>query len=174
MLKGDKGSMLLETVLVMPLLYVLIMAVLQIAHIWTARQVALYAAYAATRATLCVAPAEAQKTARSAAWQVCSLLTISGNSLKMEDEQLSVKIDNGTALANRLGNSVGTSGTTLRYKFPLVMPVVGRFFADGTLTFDGHVMPYIEFTERCVLPMRYSTAAFPRTLYGTIERRDTL
>ena len=171
---GDKGSMLLETVLAMPLLYVLIMAVLQIAHIWTARQIAVYAAYSATRATLCVSPLEAQATAKSAAWQICSLLTLSEDALKMEPEQLELEVDGVTAGANVSGKPVGTSGTTLRYKFPLIMPVVGRFFADGTLTFDGHEMPYIEFTERCILPMRYSTAAFPKTLYGLQERRDTL
>lgn len=164
----------METVLTMPLLYVLIVGVLQIAHIWTARQVALYAAYAATRATLCVPPVEAQKTAHSAAWQVCSLLTLSDDELKMEDDQLSVDLDVVSAARNVESRSAGFSSATVRYKFPLIMPVVGRFFADGTLTFDGHEMPYLQFTESCVLPMRYSTAAFPLSVDGLQERRETL
>jgi len=43
---------MMEFVLVMPLLFVMIMGVLQIAHIWMARQVVHYAAYCAARSTL--------------------------------------------------------------------------------------------------------------------------
>ena len=48
------GSMLLETVLVMPLLMMLIFGVIQFALIWTAKQMTAYAAFCATRAIMVV------------------------------------------------------------------------------------------------------------------------
>ena len=68
---------MLEFLLVMPLLFVMIMAVLQLAHIWTARQVVKYAAYCAARATLTSNQAMALRHANAAAKQVCAWITFS-------------------------------------------------------------------------------------------------
>ena len=46
--RNEKGSMLMETVIVMPLLVALIFGALQMAHIHVARQIVSYAAYAAS------------------------------------------------------------------------------------------------------------------------------
>ena len=54
-MRSSRGSMLMETVVVLPLLVALIFGALQMAHIHAARQIVSYAAYAAARATL---PAE--------------------------------------------------------------------------------------------------------------------
>jgi len=61
------GSILAETVLVMPLLLLLIFGVIQFALIWTAKQMTAYAAFCSTRAIMVVPPAEQQKAARDAA-----------------------------------------------------------------------------------------------------------
>lgn len=64
----------MEFVLVMPLLFVMIMGVLQIAHIWMARQVVHYAAYCAARSTLTANTQlfQDQAVARNAAYRVCA------------------------------------------------------------------------------------------------------
>ena len=53
-LRDCRGSVLMETVIVMPVLLLLIFGVIQFAHIWTARQMVAYAAFCATRAIMVV------------------------------------------------------------------------------------------------------------------------
>jgi len=62
-----KGSILLESLLTLPLLMLLFLSVLQFAQIWTARQQLTYAAFCATRAIMAVPPAEQQAAADKAA-----------------------------------------------------------------------------------------------------------
>lgn len=64
----------MEFVLVMPLLFVMIMGVLQVAHIWMARQVVHYAAYCAARSTLTANHdlMRDQSVATDAALRVCA------------------------------------------------------------------------------------------------------
>jgi len=65
---------MMEFVLVMPLLFVMIMGVLQVAHIWMARQVVHYAAYCAARSTLTANHTlfRDQPVATDAALRVCA------------------------------------------------------------------------------------------------------
>lgn len=53
-----KGSMLMEFVLTMPILFMLIMLILQFAQIMVARQFVAYAAFCSTRSMLCSNPSE--------------------------------------------------------------------------------------------------------------------
>lgn len=76
-LRNDKGAVLLEFLLSMPLLFVMIMTVLQFAHIWMARQVVKYAAYCAARSTLTCNQTMAHTHARAAAKMVCAWITFS-------------------------------------------------------------------------------------------------
>ena len=62
-----RGSILAETVLVMPLLLLLIFGVIQFALIWTAKQMTAYAAFCATRAIMVVTPDEQRDAAQDAA-----------------------------------------------------------------------------------------------------------
>ena len=59
-MSGKKGSILAETVLVMPLLLMLIFGVIQFALIWTAKQMTAYAAFCATRAIMVVPDREGE------------------------------------------------------------------------------------------------------------------
>lgn len=74
---GERGSAVLELVFVLPVLFVMIMAVLQFAHIWMARQVVKYAAYCAARSTLTANQMTAHAHARKAAGLVCAWITFS-------------------------------------------------------------------------------------------------
>lgn len=72
------GSILMEFVLVAPLITLLVSFVLQMAHIWMARQITAYAAYCATRAVLAVRPEEQDNAAKKAAELACSWMSLVG------------------------------------------------------------------------------------------------
>ena len=235
--------MLLECGLTLPLLILLVMAVIQFAHIWTARHVVAYAAYSAARATLSVNPAEQRLAAELAARRVCAWINLAGLPerimMSMRDDyhdgeiyvpgwgyvpnsesvgrRIGVYMRETDRLANVSGQSTGVMTVTVTYRFPLVMPVAGSMIswlakhkvtaasaaeymvvggwtgeaevldveksrlvrrgADGSMKMDymeQGVFPYIELQETCVLPMPYSTANMPISMWDTlsdIERR---
>jgi len=74
------GSVLIEFIVVCPILVLLVSMILQFSQIWIARQVTAYAAYCATRATLCVRADEVEekKAAQKAAESVCAWLCLAG------------------------------------------------------------------------------------------------
>lgn len=61
-----KGSVLMETVIVMPIILLLIFMVIQFAHVWIARQMVVYAAYCGARSLLVIAPNDTDPTPREA------------------------------------------------------------------------------------------------------------
>ena len=65
----------------MPVLLLLIFGLIQFAHIWTARQMVIYAAFCATRAIMVVPPSEQQNAAQNAAEIALSWINLadSGN-----------------------------------------------------------------------------------------------
>lgn len=71
---SDSGTVLLETVLVMPILLSFFIGIWQLALIWQARQVVAYAAFAAARAGMVETATAAPAAARNAAVQVCKLI----------------------------------------------------------------------------------------------------
>ena len=85
--RGEHGSVMMETVLVMPILFVLIMGVLQLAQIWTARQIVKYAAYCAARATLTSNEYTAYYHARAAARQVCAWIAFADKAEDFKESQ---------------------------------------------------------------------------------------
>lgn len=143
---SHSGSMMMEFLLVMPLLFVLIMGVVQLAHIWTARMVTHYAAFCAARATLTtneklsllalgkVGPVY------EAAQRVCAWAVFSDNG-EWEGEVAGWgKIPHSAELEQRVrvvprigpmplgGRTVGApwlAGATVEFDFPLLIPVAG-------------------------------------------------
>ena len=76
---GDRhGSVLMEFLLVFPIILLLVSMLLQFAQIWIARQITAYAAYCATRATLCVNKDEQTTAAQYAAESVCAWMCYAG------------------------------------------------------------------------------------------------
>ena len=82
-LKSDKGSVLMEAIICLPVLLLLSLAAAQFAHIWYCRTIVRYAAFSAARASL-TAPADAHgvrnrnkelSEAQAAAEIVCRTIT---------------------------------------------------------------------------------------------------
>jgi len=176
--------MLMEFVLVMPLLFLLIMGVVQIAHIWTARMVTHYAALCAARATLTM-NARQQDEAVQAARQVCAWMAGSdGNG--MADVPGWGRIPHSAEVPQRvrvtvapaMGGAPWLSGATVEFDFPLLIPVAGTMMGylakRGSAGTDykpvsgwtgqfAHRLgrPYITLRETVWLPKPYTTVNYP-------------
>ena len=233
-----KGSVLMEFVLAMPILFMLVMLVLQLAQIMVVRQFVAYAAFCSARSMLCSNPSEwllknsKNNCAFQAARRVLAWVNIFGTpetaNLRSWDEgYLSVSAsdfsdfgdDSPIAFATMIYGSAAThdvlvpgwgqilesnsvdrrldvspgvnpgkcAWSTIRYKFPLLIPVAGQMvsflakhdadesrYMQGTDLMPGWTgeeelldgVPYIELTETCVLPLPYSTANLPGNPYG--------
>ena len=145
----------MEFVLTMPLLFILIMGVLQVGHIWTARLVTRYAAFCAARATLtanemvCFGASAGTGPVYNAAKQVCAWVTFSDEGSNEADVPGWGAVPHSAEVTKRVrvtprasspagGNMVGApwlSGATVEFDFPLLMPVVGTMM--GWLAENG-------------------------------------
>ncbi len=173
-LDNSAGSMLMETVLVMPLVLSLVFGALQFAHIYIARQVVNYAAFSAARATLSVPVGQEEENAMSAAKRILCWLLLSPDSMRdgaqmpnPESEEVSKRIE------LTLSREGWNQAVELRFAFPLVMPIAAQIigYAMNIPAYDftpeargGHIgemalvgsdMPHIFLTERCALPKPY-------------------
>ena len=61
-----RGSVLMETVIVMPIILLLIFMIIQFAHVWIARQMVVYAAYCGARSLLVISPDDTDPTPQEA------------------------------------------------------------------------------------------------------------
>jgi len=78
--KARRGSVMMETVIVMPILLFLIFLLIQFAHVWTAKQMVSYAAFCAARAIMVVPPADQQAAAENAAKMALSWMCLADDS----------------------------------------------------------------------------------------------
>ena len=137
-----RGSILAETVLVMPLLLLLIFGIIQFALIWTAKQMTAYAAFCATRAIMVVPPAEQQKAARDAAKVALSWMCIADNG----SGRISIpgwgtipgsgSVDDrvtATILPNCDGTADPVAAVKVEFKYPLLVPgmVVNKIIGNA-------------------------------------------
>ena len=126
------GSVLAETVLVMPLLLLLIFGVIQFALIWTARQMTAYAAFCATRAIMVVPPDEQEDAAQDAAEVALSWMCIAER-----DGSAGNRVDipgwgtiPGSASSNdrvsidikKNGEDSPLAAVEVKFKYPLLIP----------------------------------------------------
>lgn len=151
-LRDCRGSVLMETVIVMPVLLLLIFGVIQFAHIWTARQMVAYAAFCATRAIMVVPPDEQEKTAQNAAEVALSWINlvddkegnevtvpgwgkIGGSGLSQESDldskRVKVKILDG-----KDGQSEEVAAVEVTFYFPLIIPgmAVNKIIGNASQT----------------------------------------
>ena len=130
-----RGSILMETVLVMPLLLLLIFGILQFAQICMARQFVVYAASCAARAMTVVQPSEQADAADKAAKLALSWLCLaeddseSGNTgveisgwglipgSRSVDRRVRTKV-----LCDGVDDANPYVGATVRFRFPLLIP----------------------------------------------------
>ena len=144
------GSVMMEFVLVMPLLFVMIMGVLQIAHIWMARQVVHYAAYCAARSTLTANTKvfSDQAVAYNAAYRVCAWIafddTADGSAQEVTEIPGWGKIPFSSSVKKRtrvytgitdlpyaaaLKHSPWQTRAVVEFDFALLMPVAGQMMS---------------------------------------------
>ena len=143
-MKDEDGSLLMEAAVCLPVLLVLILGCMQIAHIWFARQVVQYAAYSASRALL-VTPNEDQERAVKpggdawkAAANVCGWIALSQPKGSREIEipgwgGLPGSGGMERELELQLSKPAGEwyPVVTVKFVFPLVMPVAGHLIGWG-------------------------------------------
>lgn len=174
-MKGENGSMLLETVVVMPFLVALAFGALQMAHIFAARQVVSYAAYAAARATLPAENGKEKDEAEKAARRVLCFLAAAPDSLHdgvmMPDPESRAVKDR--ILSLNVKQDDWSREVDLKFAFPLVMPLAAQILAYqfdltdysmkqpgrniSTETFgDSFEGPHLVFHERIRLPKPYT------------------
>jgi Flp pilus assembly protein TadG len=154
-----RGSVLMECTLVMPLLFMLIMGVCQMAHLLTARLMLRYASFCAARAVLVSHDSEAQAHATDAAQKVMGWLGLYAPGSGAE----AIAIDGwgnvpdsyiggakSGAVQARIdgGASYGEVKVTVAYKLPLVFPVFSVLLADKDsprpMEPGIHVFSYVE------------------------------
>ena len=129
--RGDGGSVMLECVLAMPVLFLLILGCAQVAHVWVARQVVSYAAVCAARAALTCHQDEYQAAGRQAAQQVLAWLVIGQGDAEPEKQLPGWGAIHGSGgVARKTRTTVAPDGpwnvkATVEFDFALIMPVAG-------------------------------------------------
>lgn len=174
---------MLEFVLAFPLMLTLMLACMQFAHLWLAKQVVHYAAFAAARSALVCEPSEYQKAAQQAAEQVCAWVSV-GKTAGEADKRIpgwgAIPGSGGVSRKTRAHvEMVGRWNVraTVEHDFALVFPLVGPIIgwgvnpwqpgqeyaeqhADATGNIGDAEMvrfPHVRFTETVVLPKPYVT-----------------
>lgn len=130
-MKDARGSMLMETVIVLPVLVALIFGALQMAHIHVARQIVSYAAYAAARATLPVEKNKEKEAAEKAARRVLCWLVAMPDGMRsgvlMPDPDAKAVKDR--ILEFKVTGDGYDREVELKFAFPLVMPLAAQIIA---------------------------------------------
>ena len=131
------GSMLMEFVMVMPILFILIMLVLQFAHIWLAKQMVSYAAFCAARATMACSQSECERAAKKAAVQTLAWVNILGDGgltsgVKVPGWGTIPESDSAIArisVEDFVPKQGRYAACTVKFKFPLLIPVAGQMIS---------------------------------------------
>ena len=173
------GSVMLEFVIAFPLVLVLILAVIQFAHIWTARLVVHYAAYCAARSALVCDESEwkghDKVGPKRAAELVCAWIGLGESGTEKS-------IPGWTPIPGSAGVDGRTHVTVteepdwnvmaeVEFEFPLIVPIVGRMIGTGatampedTPWFIGNapnakdsIWPSLTLKETVWLPKPYKT-----------------
>ena len=180
------GSVMLEFVLAAPVVLSLILACMQFAHIWMAKQVVHYAAFCAARATLVCHKSERNKAAEQAAQQVCAWI-VHGQTAGEPDKRIPgwgpIPGSGGAPRKTRIKRirDIGRWNVevTIQHDFALLFPLVGPMIgwaldpwgehdawlekkvdATGNIGKQDVVQyPHIRFTETVVLPKPYVTVS---------------
>ena len=147
-LKDNRGTVLLESLMTLPLLLVCIMGVAQFAHIWITKHMVFYSAFCAARATLTCNSMTAPEEARKAAEVVLVNLTAS-----KDKPDFTVTLNTSRNKWEKVA--------TISYKMPLMVPIAGEIIAaGGNQKVNG--FPAITLTEKCLLPCPYDTSNYPK------------
>lgn len=146
-----RGGVMMESVIMMPIMLLALMAAVQFAHIIFARQVTGYAAYCAARSgRSAMSPSVASENALNAAKQVCSIISLvpPANSTGaaytlpwLGEAPGSQALDSKLSVTCPLGSApAGAFAAEVTMHFPLVVPVVNSFLS-GFLKFRDVITP---------------------------------
>lgn len=134
---GEQGSVLMESVLLLPVVLLVFMAAAQFSHILFARQIVEYAAYSGARAGRLGSADTILSNASNAAMQICSIISLTAPQ-GVASSPMSLpwlgEIAGSGSLKDKLSvECVETAGEsvacTVQMDFPLVVPVVREFVA---------------------------------------------
>lgn len=176
---------MLEFVLAFPLILTLMLACMQFAHMWMAKQVVHYAAFCAARAALVCQTGEYQKAGQQAAEQVCAWI-VHGKTGGEEDKRMPGwgTIPDSGGVKRKTKAKIEPVGrwnvkATVTFDFALLFPLVGPMIGWGVNPWasgqeyvkqhddptgnigsaDMVFYPHIRFTEVVVLPKPYVTVS---------------
>ena len=180
------GTVMLEFVLAFPLILTLMLACMQFAHMWMAKQVVHYAAFCAARAALVCEKGEYEKAGQQAAEQVCAWI-VHGRTDGEQDKRIpgwgAIPDSGGVkrktkARIEDVGrwNVKATVTHDFALLFPLVGPMIGwvmnpwasgqEYVEQQPVDTTGNIgqsdmvyYPHLRFTESVVLPKPYVTVA---------------
>jgi len=161
-----KGAVMLEFVICFPVVLMLILGAIQIAHIWLARVVVHYAAYCAARTALVSMDTEYMPAARDAAEQILSWVHVGRESGQRDVPGWGEIPGSGGVSADTTVSITETPEWNIRaeveYDFNLITPIMGPLMANRpapeenlipTETGDwGIPFPQITLTETVYLP----------------------
>ncbi len=133
-----QGAVLMEFVIAFPVVLVMILGCVQIAHIWAARLVVNYAAFCAARSALTCHKSEYDTTARWAAEEVCKWIVIGEAAGEQQRGLPGWGTVPGSGATRRKVADVKIEETpnynvkaTVEFHFALVTPIVGPMIAWG-------------------------------------------
>ena len=184
---SEQGSVLVESVLLLPVILLVFMAAAQFAHIFYARQIVEYASYSGARAGRLGSAETIQTNAYNSARQICSLIALTAPA-GFAGENLTLPWLGEIAGSQNLDDKLTVTCTenpgesvtcTVQMDFPLVVPVVREFIA-GVLRFSdldadqmltagtqkpafvvyhsGDGFPHLRFTRSAVVAKNFQVA----------------
>lgn len=167
-----QGSVMMETVLILPWFLLVVFGVVQFSFLWVARLMTDYAAFCAARAALVYNPADTtcdnatnvsyQAARQILAWMSFSTPHMGGDAPTVPgwetiplsgdiDRQLHVEVDNETE---------GFVTATVHFAFPLFVPVVSKL-VPAMIDEDAGYPNAVTLSASCTLPKPWSTEAWP-------------
>ena len=170
-----RGSVMMETVLILPWFLLVVFGVVQFSFLWVARLMTDYAAFCAARAALVYNPADAAcdkatNVSYRAARQVLAWMSFSQPYTRDGDAPtvpgwgtipLSDAIDDQlTVTVEDCGGGKGFVTATVRFEFPLFVPVVSTLVPKMGKR-KGSGLPSVPISSSCTLPRPWETKTWP-------------
>ena len=147
---GEKGSVMMESIILLPFVLIALMAAIQFAHIFFARQITEYAAFCAARAGRVGFSESIRNNAFNAAKQICSIISLSapsGSTGVLYALPWLGEVPGSQALESKLAVNCSSDifsgqafAAEVTMHFPLVVPVVNQFIS-GLFKFRDEVHP---------------------------------
>lgn len=190
-MRDQKGSILAEFVVVMPILLLLIFGIIQFSTVWIARLMTRYAAFCAARTAIVYNPGDYEGLTNSGPVHRAACIVLAWTSMTVEgnsdyqvhgwgeipasrdiNRQVEVSVEDLTSLAAEK-NPLPAVKVTVRFHYPLWIPfagsIIGHFANGGSGQWDLVFQPdggfdgnCITLTESWIMPRPWNTSAFPQ------------